>query len=404
MNTEAMRYLDYWLGVPLCFILSGSNYIWQAIGFNGKAKEGRRPKILFIKLSEMGAIILAYPLLERVKNEYPSAEIFFLTFEKNKGILEQLSKIISPKNILAIREDSILSFAWDTLGVIKKIKKEGFDIVIDLEFFSRFTAILSYLSKAGKKVGFYAYDFGGLYRGNFLTHRIQYNPLLHIARVYLSMWQTVKEEKKYTPELDEIVAQECIALPRFISTATVRISLQEKLRVSGISKESRLFLLSPGEGVLHLREWPIENFVFLSKRILEVDPKNFIVLVGTKGAYSKAELVRKELDSARCINLTGRTDIQEVLELFNISEALIASDCGVAHLASLTPIKKFIIFGPETPRIFGPLGENIHIIYSNLACSPCLSVLNNRTSRCKDNKCLKIIRHEDVYDLISKHI
>ncbi len=193
MNTELMRYLDYWLGVPLCLMLSGLNHLGQI--FRKKIREDVPEKILIIKLSEMGAIILSYPLLTRIRGEYPSCESYFLTFEKNKGIFGQFNKIITEKNILTIRDDSIAAFTLDTLKVVKKIKKEGFDLVIDLEFFSRFTAIIAYLSKAKKKIGFHPYDFGGLYRGNFLTHRIQYNPLLHISKAYLAMWQSVKEER-----------------------------------------------------------------------------------------------------------------------------------------------------------------------------------------------------------------
>ena len=67
-----------------------------------------------------------------------------------------------------------------------------------------------------------------------------------------------------------------------------------------------------------------------------------------------------------------------------------------AHFASLTPIKSITLFGPETPVLYGPLGPDAVHLFANLACSPCLSALNHRSSPCQDNQCLKQISVEEV--------
>ncbi len=403
MTIKLMRYIDYWIGVPLCFILTIINSILKLISFKRKQETITPQRILIIKLSELGAIILAYPLLRCIKEEYPCAEISFLTFERNREVFKALEEIISDKNILTIRQESIRLFALDTLRVIRRIRKEGIDIIFDLEFFSRFSAILTYLGKAGKKIGFYRYTFEGLYRGNLLTHKIQYNPLIHISQTYLSLWQVVKEEKKSTPELEKNIEIKWDTLPKFISSSTIRERIRDRLKEFGINKEDRLFLVNPGEGILPLREWPLDSFISLCKKLLE-DVNSYIIIVGTKIAFNKAKSLYNAIKSKRCINLVGETTLPELLELFNISNALIINDCGLGHLASLTSIKKFIIFGPESPEVFGPLGKNNYTIYSSLPCSPCLSVFNHRKSTCKDNKCLKRIKPEDVYDLIMKSL
>jgi len=105
-----------------------------------------------------------------------------------------------------------------------------------------------------------------------------------------------------------------------------------------------------------------------------------------------------------CISLVGKTEVSELPTLFNLSEALIANDCGLAHIAALSAIKKFIIFGPESPQVFRPLGRNNFVIYAQLACSPCLSAFNHRKSSCKDNQCLKAITWENVSNLISQQL
>lgn len=402
MKIKLMRQIDYWLGIPLCLLLTIINYILRPFVFK-RRREMIPKKILFIKLSEMGSIILAYPLLSKIQKVYPETKIFFLTFEKNRPLF-QILNIVSSNNVLTIRENSIQSLILDTLRVISRLRKEGIDIAFDLEFFSRFTAILTYLSGADKRVGFYPYSMEGLYRGKLLTHKTQYNPLIHISKSYLSLLQGVKKRTKSTPELEEKIEDREIVLPRFILSEEEKKKVWAKLKKFGIDEGSRLFLINSDEGNLPLREWPIENFIDLSELILENNNDNFIIIVGTQNSLTKGEVICNTLNSKRCLNLVDKTTLRELLTLFSLSEALIVNDCGLAHLASLTPIRKFILFGPENPQVYSPIGSNSWMIFSGLPCSPCLSAFNHRNSACKDNRCLKMIKPQEVYNLIVTHL
>ncbi|MFH1901921.1 MAG: glycosyltransferase family 9 protein [Candidatus Omnitrophota bacterium] len=399
MAIELMRWIDYWLGVPVCFLLTGISYILKLVTFRKKENIVPR-KFLFIKLSEMGSIILAYPLMDKVRKDYPQAKIFFLTFKSNKPIFEILN-IVHHENILTIREKSPLLFILDTLRAMRRIRTERIDIAFDLEFFSRFTAILTYLSGAFKKVGFYRYSFEGLYRGNLLTHKVQCNPLIHVSKLFMSLQQVIKPIRKVTPELEKKIPDEEIVLPSFVSSKEAKKQMWNNLMRLGVVEKAELFLINPGEGRLPQREWPVENFVCLGRKLLE-NSKNYIIIVGTDGDSRNAELLCKLMDNERCLDLTNKTTISEMLDLCGIAKALIANDSGLAHLASLTSIKKFILFGPETPQVFSPLGGNTKIICSNLPCSPCLSAFNHRKSACRDNKCLKVIKPDEIYEMIKK--
>ncbi len=178
MRLNLIRKIDFWLGIPLCFLFSIINIFLQQRSFqkNDSIRDPIR-KILFIKLSELGAIILSYPLLKSIQDQYPHADLFFLTFEKNKDVFQILDGVIKEDHVITIREDSFPEFIRDTGKVLQRFHREKMDIIFDLEFFSRFTALLSYLIQAKKRIGFDRYQFEGLYRGNLMTHRIQYNPL-----------------------------------------------------------------------------------------------------------------------------------------------------------------------------------------------------------------------------------
>ena len=79
------------------------------------------------------------------------------------------------------------------------------------------------------------------------------------------------------------------------------------------------------------------------------------------------------------------------------AQLLITNDGGPGHFASLTPIRTLVFFGPETGKLYGPLGSRATVLESGLACSPCLSAYNHRQTFCDgDNQCLQRIAPDPV--------
>lgn len=116
MSTELMRCMDYWLGIPLCFLLTFIHYILRFLVFK-RGNAGHR-KLLFIKLSEMGSIILAYPLMNRAQKECRrGCELFFLTFKENEPLLKILN-VVPSSNTVTIRQETIGVFILDTLKAV----------------------------------------------------------------------------------------------------------------------------------------------------------------------------------------------------------------------------------------------------------------------------------------------
>ena len=101
----------------------------------------------------------------------------------------------------------------------------------------------------------------------------------------------------------------------------------------------------------------------------------------------------------RCLNFAGMTSLAELTALYAVSSFMLTNDSGPAHFASVTDMPIFVLFGPETPAIYGPLG-NMTPIYAGLACSPCVSATNHRKSACNDNVCLQVITVEQVFQIL----
>jgi len=83
---------------------------------------------------------------------------------------------------------------------------------------------------------------------------------------------------------------------------------------------------------------------------------------------------------------------------------LITNDSGPVHFASTTDIPILALFGPETPKIFGPMSPNAKVISMELACSPCISVFNQKKSYCNDNQCMKQISVQMVLSEAKKFL
>jgi ADP-heptose:LPS heptosyltransferase len=165
--------------------------------------------------------------------------------------------------------------------------------------------------------------------------------------------------------------------------------------------EKRIVLINPNASdLLPQRRWLPEHFVRVSKEIL----KNYEdVLIIATGAPSETEYVQKivdNIDNERCVNSAGRFEFLELIPLYFLSELMLTNDSGPAHFASVTPLKVFVIMGPETPTLYGPLG-NAEVFYLGLPCSPCVSAANHRKTTCIERPCITGILPEGVYEKIS---
>ncbi|HPD55741.1 MAG TPA: glycosyltransferase family 9 protein [Smithellaceae bacterium] len=332
--------------------------------------------------------------------------IHFAIFKKNKPSLELL-KTVDDEKIYTIREDNIFNFIIDALKFFIWTRKKKIDSVIDLELFSRFTALLTAFSGARYKVGFHAYYNEGLYRGGFLTHKVLYNPHIHIAKNFIALVNALLSEKKEIPYSKTMISDKEITL------AKVEYSTAEKKSVMDIicscadkfrPNIHKIILVNPNASELLIqRRWPPEYFTKLIKMILTQCSGAFVFITGDSREREEAEILRKNVAQERCINFAGRVTLAQLPILYSISEFMVSNDSGPPHFASVTNMHTYVIFGPETPDLYGSLGRSTPI-YAGLACSPCVSAANHRKTACRDNVCLQVIKPEKVFEIIKKEL
>jgi ADP-heptose:LPS heptosyltransferase len=397
MRPQTIRFLDYWIGVPACALLSA---LCRVSAFaKGHARPPRR--ILFLKFIEQGATVLAQDAIGRAAARVGRENIFFCVFESNRAILDVLGTV-PPENILCLRDRRLTTFVVDFLRGLAWLRGRGVDTVIDMEFFSRASAIFAYLSGASTRVGLHRFTGELPYRGNLMTHRVQYNPHHHVSVQYSVLVESafvgVRDEPLLKVPVEAIAGSTAPATPVFTATAA---ELAKARQLAGSGEAGPLILLNPNASdLLPLRKWDSSKFIELARQLLDRYPSARIALTGAAAERDAAEVMCRTIGSPRVVSVAGQTSLRELLALYSIASVMVTNDSGPAHFASLTPIHTVVLFGPETPRLFRSLSPSTTVIWKELACSPCVSVFNHRLSPCRNNVCMQAITVSEVFDAV----
>ncbi len=402
LSVDVMRYVDRYVGVPLCFLFS---VLDKAAALFQRERNLVPRKILVMQLSEMGSTVLVRPAVKYIKQHCPDAEIFYLIFDEMKASLLPLD-MIPPDHVHTIRSGSLTGLIKDSLKVLLQLRKHKLDAAIDLELFSRYSMLLSYLSGARARVGFDNFHAEGLYRGSLLTQRVHYNYYKHISLNFLALFKSLEAEKNDFPLVKQKITGDEIDLYYIESTPEAREKIWAKLKKKNpdIHPAHKRIVLNPNaSALLPLRRWPLEKYIGLTEKLLE-HPDWFVILTGVLSDLPDVLQICEAVKNKRCINLATETTLPELIDLYNISDVLISNDSGPPHFASLTPIRVIVLFGPETPRMYAPLSTNLDVVYLGLACSPCVSAFSHRKSACTNNRCLQMISVDDVYSRVVRYL
>ena len=385
---------DRWVGVPLCVILTVLRRIFESAASPGP-REVRR--ILFVKFAEQGSTVLAYPAIRRAIDMVGRENVYFVVFQDNRFILDAMN-VIPEENVITIATHSPLGLALSALRAVHRVRKIRIDAVVDMEFLTRFSAMLTFMTGAKSRVGFHTFFGDGPYRGDLMTHRLLYNPHLHTSQMFEAMVEALTRDPALLPTFDFTPSANQ-------PLATFRPSLSEVAEINALLQRENprigsapLILLNPNASdLLPLRRWPSLRYVELAQRLLERYPDLFIGFTGAPAEAPANNRLADEVGSCRVVQLAGKTTLRQLLVLYTRSDVLVTNDSGPAHFASMTPIRVVTLFGPETPALFAARSPNATALWAGIACSPCVNAYNNRQSVCRNNLCMQAITVDDVF-------
>jgi len=405
ISVNTMRAIDHWVGVPLCAVASPLVALMDGVkNIFGSGPEAPK-KLLFIELSEMGSAILVDPAMRNAQAR--GAELFFLIFKSNRASLTLLNTV-KPENIFTIDSSSLGGLIKDTLRFLIIARRHRIDTVIDLELFSRFTALLTGLCGARCRVGYHIFHGEGLWRGCMLTRKVHYNPHMHITKNFLSLIHAAFARQIEVPFSKIQISDSEVRLEQAVINPVVLEKVRE--RIEKLAKESgieyahgknRLILINPNASdLLPQRRWAQQRFSELIQGIHQQYPSDLILITGSPAEFAYVEKVRVVANIKNALNFAGQVSFTELPPLYTLSDVMVTNDSGPGHFSAVTPLRTVVLFGPETPALYGSIGNSIPIT-ANLACSPCVSAANHRKTPCQDNVCMQAITVAQVLDKVS---
>lgn len=321
-------------------------------------------KILIVRYSSMGDIVLTSPVYRCLKLKYPEIEIHVLV-KSNFAFIHGKNPYINK--------------VWETSGsgleLLEKLQNESFDFVADLQNNRNSNALVSALRVASQKLE--KYNVKKWFQVVLNIHSIQ---IPHIVERYIQVFDSLELE------LDDE------GLDFFLPNEN---DVHQVLPFD-YATENALVLVVGGahEG----KKWSPKRF----QDLLRLLKDQRVVLIGGKEDEYPFELENNQL------NLIGKCSVFQSAQIVANSEVVITGDTGMMHIAAALKKNIISLWGCTTPslgmHVFrgnGMVGVNLHTvtIQSKRSLRPC-SKLGNRCKYGMNNKCIDVIQAADVYEAV----
>jgi heptosyltransferase I len=335
--------------------------------------------ILIVKLSAIGDVVHALPVLEALRKGLPEARIDWVVEEDSAQILvghPALNRIILSRRKLWQQQ---LAGAAHPISIFREIthflydlRSFRYDLVIDLQGLLK-SGVLVGLSRGKRKIGMAGSREGA---GLFLNERpipVDYGQ--HAIDRYLRVAESIGCDG----------AGQGGRIPY---AEADRKSIDEVLDRHGIQNGS-LVAINP------MAKWPTklwkpERFAALAGRIRE----ELGCQVVFTGSNSDRPVIHRIMGMMPCapLSLAGQTSLKELAYLYTRCRLLVTTDTGPMHMAAAMGCPVVALFGPTAPWRTGPYGTGHTVIRSDAGCSPCFN------KRCDHMTCMKEIRVDQVFE------
>ena len=327
-------------------------------------------KILLIRLSSLGDIVLTTPAIRAVRAHYPTAYIAMLVAKQSADVLRQNPHL---NEIIQFNRSAKDKDTGEMLRILRILRQRKFVLTFDFQRKLR-TELLMYLSGASERVG----------KGMLCTLRVPEHGNKHATTHYFDLLHAAG------------IPAEDHQLEMFLSN-TERADACYTFEEAGISEIQLKVGLFPGAG-WKLREWMPERFASIGDRLVQHYDAQVLIFGGPKEGDLVNEV--KNLMQHPSITFAGNLQIRQLAACIEKCDLFLTNDTGPMHIASAVGTPTVALFGPGNHQRFQPLGEIHRIIRHDVPCSPCKQF----TEKCKDNICMKGITVDEVWDGICSTI
>lgn len=367
-RTELQKQIDRFVGIPLVFLAGALRACTQ------QEREARRPKgrprrILLIKMWGLGNLTMILPIARRIKASDPEVEIDLLTLEQNREFAIGMSELetihtLEPSGMVPAK---LLSLAG-------RLRRRHYDLVLDFEQFLRASALLTFLARPAYSVGFAT---PRQWRHHAYDAIVPLDPHRHMLYGFRAIARAGGIDIDDRPER---------YVPRSVAAGR-----RVRARTHGWRHAGRpLVVLHVGSGDNFIgRRWPSQRFArFADLAIARFGAE--VVFTGTRHELDLVAEARRAM-LGPSVDFSGRLSTIELIELLAQADLVVSNDTAPVHFAAALGIPQIAIYGPNTPRLYGPLSERARVLYRALPCSPCITNSNAKTSFCGRPLCVRTI-------------
>lgn len=326
-------------------------------------------RILIIRLSSIGDVILTTPILKKIKAKYPKAQIDFLVLDKFKDA------ILGNPNV-----DNVILFEKGKDDGLKNIRRFAMGLKRN-----NYTKVYDLHSKIRSKLITY---FLGIKTETYKKRSLHKTILVKLGLSKYKADNTIV--KNYFGAFKGMTLK--------YEGEDLEFNYEEKDLEKVKSYEGHV-VLAPGASK-NTKKWTKEGFGKLSELIYKKTGKKPI-LIGGKNERLECEKI-KELSGERAINLAGDLTLKESGALLDLACLVVTNDSGPFHIARGVKTKSYVIFGPTDPGMF-EYDEIGKLIYGDENCSPCSLHGDKRCPKGHFN-CMKKISGESVFKMIEKDL
>lgn len=327
-------------------------------------------RILLIRLSSLGDIVLTTPAIRAIRAHYPKAYIAMLVAKQSSDVLlhnPHLNEIIEFDRLAKDKDTG------EMVRILRILRQKQFALSIDFQMRFR-TEVLMFLSGASERVG----------KSRLCTIRVPDQENKHATERYFDLLHAAG------------IPAEDRQLEMFLSDEE-RTEVSHVFKNAGIQDTRLRVGLFPGAG-WKLREWMPERFAAIGDKLVKQYNAQVIVFGGLK----EAELVYKvsKLMQEQTFSFAGTFGLRQLAASIEKCNLFITNDTGPMHISSAVGTPTVALFGPGNHIRFQPLGKLHTVIRHDVPCSPCKQF----TNKCKDNVCMKKITVDEVWHSISEKL
>jgi heptosyltransferase-2 len=310
---------------------------------------GEEPKVLFIRFSSLGDVILTLPALRALRSRYPRARISYLTKSAYAPLLAGSPDI---ERVVSLEE---LSGRGGLAGLARFCRQERYDLVVDLHANLR-SRVASLLLRAPVKLR---------YRKDALMRRLWASGWMRGEM--LAVTRDVVD--RYLDTLRPLGVEEEGLFPEIPVAAREREQANAFLRDRGVRDPENMAVIFPGAKWSN-KCWPATGFAAVG-RWMESELGLEVVLAGDEGDREQVGVVKRNLSRAAA-ELCGRTGLRELAAILNLARVVVGNDSGPGHLAAAVGTPVVTIFGPTSEAFgFSPRGRRVRTVSRSLECRPC---------------------------------